>query len=82
VHTSTAILTGGEKMPSYFKALATISVWVLFIAGLGYIGSSFVDWARLEFEPEMWKSQAAFCAIGTASVILSVIAMKIRQKME
>ena len=69
-------------MPSYFKALATISVWVLFIGGLGQIGSSFVDWARLGFESTNWESQVAWVTIGTVSVMLSAVIMKIRKSLE
>ncbi len=68
-------------MPSYFKALATISVWVLFIAGLGHIGSTFIEWARSGFTTDMWEQQAAFIAIGTVSITLSVVVMKLRQNM-
>ena len=69
-------------MPNIFKALASISVWVLFIAGLGFLVSSFIPWAASGFGTGAWQQQDAFCGIGTASIILSVVAMKLRKMLE
>ena len=69
-------------MPKIFKALATIGAWVLFIFGLGYLVSTFIQWAASGFAVGAWQQQAAFCGIGTASVILSVVAMKLRKMLE
>jgi len=69
-------------MPSYFKALATITAWVLFIAGWGHILSSSMQWAAVGFTTADWEPQAAFIAIGTASFALSVVVMILRKKME
>jgi len=69
-------------MPSYFKALATITAWVLFIAGWGYILSSSAQWVAVGFTTAGWEPQAAFIALGTASFVLSVVVMKLRQGMK
>jgi hypothetical protein len=63
-------------MPRYFKALATITVWILFIAGcliiltalpLPYIHSS-GSW--------QWP------ALGIASLFGAVVAMRLRKSLE
>jgi hypothetical protein len=69
-------------MPAHFKVLATIVVWVLFIGGWVHVLSSFAQWAANGFTTADWEQQAAFCAIGAVSFILSVVAMRLRQKME
>jgi hypothetical protein len=69
-------------MPKIFKALATITAWLLFIAGWVFLISSFIQWAAYGFAPEGWEPQAAFCGIGTASFVLSVVVMKLRQGMK
>ena len=65
-------------MPPIFKALASITVWILFINGcLGLIGSAA---ARIA----MGEAFGPICAwaIGVASLILAVVAMKLRQMLE
>jgi hypothetical protein len=69
-------------VPKVFKTLATITVWVLFIGGWGYILSSFAQWAAAGFAPADWEHQATFVAIGTVSFFLSVVCMKLRQMLE
>ena len=69
-------------MPDKFKALASITAWALFIAGWAHYLSSFVQWSSQGFGPENWQQQAAFVAIGTASFVLSVVVMRLRQNME
>jgi hypothetical protein len=78
----TTLLTGELKMPQIFKALATITVWVLFIGGWGYILSSFAQWAAVGFTTADWEPQAAWVALGTASFVLSVVVMKLRKALE
>jgi hypothetical protein len=73
-------------MPSYFKALATITVWFLFIFGLlGAIGTFvmaivggklFVTGAEPPLEFFMGEGLSAAC------LILSVVAMKLRKGIE
>jgi hypothetical protein len=70
-------------MPSKFKALATISAWVLFIFGWvdllgstwGYINSGPVGRTPAFDFVGLWALAAAF-------FILSVVAMKLRQMLE
>jgi Co/Zn/Cd efflux system component len=65
-------------MPPIFKALASITVWVLFINGcLGIVLSAV---SRLVGENPI----GALCAwvIGIASLILAVCAMKLRKMLE
>jgi len=71
-------------MPSIFKALASISAWVLFIAGLVFIiwpNLMNIVSGQLVAGPPPWQ-QVAGSAIGVASLILSVCAMKLRQMLE
>ena len=65
-------------MPSYFKALATITVWILFISGCVAIVAS--PMTRIT-TGEVFGSLAAW-AIGIACLILAVCAMKLRQMLE
>ena len=82
-------LTGGEKMPQIFKALASISAWFLFIAGLLGIVTNLVmgTLSGVLFAPEgawadQWASCVAVWAWGAMCIILSVCAMKLRQMLE
>lgn len=70
-------------MPPIFKALITISVWVLFIKGwLGILaGTHYVTRAMIAgATPPMVG--VAECGVGIAALILSVVAAKLRQKVE
>jgi hypothetical protein len=69
-------------MPKIFKALATIGAWVLFIAGLGYLVTTLIQWATSGFATGDWQQQAAFNGLGVGSVILSIVAMKLRKMLE
>jgi hypothetical protein len=71
-----------EKMPDIFKALASVTAWALFIGGWGHSLSGFAQWAAGGFTTADWEPQAAFLAIGTVSFVLSVVVMRLRQKME
>ena len=65
-------------MPPIFKALASITVWILFINGcVGIIGSAV---SRLI----MGEAPGPMIAwvIATTSLILAVVAMKLRQMLE
>jgi len=65
-------------MPAYFKALATIVVWILFISGcLGTVMPMITRTIR----GELFGSLMAW-AIGVACLILSVVAMKLRKGLE
>ena len=65
-------------MPSYFKALATITVWILFISGC--VATVVAPITRM-VTGEVLGSLAAW-AIGVACLILAVCAMKLRQMLE
>lgn len=66
-------------MPSVFKTLANIAVWVLFVNGLLGIVLSAV--ARLtNYGPAM--GAVAAWAVGTGSLFLSVAAIGVRSKLE
>ncbi len=69
-------------MPSIFKALASISAWILFIAGCLNFVITLVTLPTGGVGAEEWKHTAAFLAIATASILFSVIAMKLRHMME
>ena len=65
-------------MPSYFKTLATITVWILFISGCIATVASPISRIALG---EVFGALAAW-AIGVGCLILSVCAMKLRQMLE
>ncbi|HEX76699.1 MAG TPA: hypothetical protein G4O12_09015 [Dehalococcoidia bacterium] len=69
-------------MPSIFKALASISVWVLFIVGCSWIIDTFIGWALAGFGTEDWQMSAAGEAIGITAIILSVVAINLRKNLE
>jgi hypothetical protein len=61
-------------MPPVFKALATIIVWILFIAGC------LIILANLAL---VWRFNGSweYLAVGIASLVLSVVVMKIRKSL-
>jgi Co/Zn/Cd efflux system component len=66
------------EMPSYFKALATIAVWILFISGC--VATVMPAISRI-VQGEVFSSLVAW-AIGVICLILSVVAMKLRKGLE
>jgi hypothetical protein len=65
-------------MPPIFKALATIAVWVLFVYGwLGILGGLVICGMKTTGSVE-WLHIFS----GVASLVLSVVVMRLRQKME
>ena len=73
-------------MPQKFKALASISAWVLFVFGLLVIAiAAFMSIASGQATPAAGpppiQAYAAY-SVGVASIILSVVAMKLRQMLE
>ena len=73
-------------MPPIFKALASISAWFLFVFGLFVVAITlFMLIASGAVSPAAGPppilAYLAF-AIGTASVTLSVVVMKLRQMLE
>ena len=68
-------------MPPIFKALASITVWILFVNGcLGLIGSATARIGMIGMEETLGPIVA--WAIGVASLILAVLSMKLRQMLE
>lgn len=72
-------------MPNIFKALASISVWALFITGLGgMVWSTVETLARpggIAGEPYNF-SDVAWWTTSVGSLFFAVIAMKIRKGLE
>jgi hypothetical protein len=73
-------------MPNIFKALASLSAWGLFVLGwfiivinvvMGAIGGEYFNPAKVP-SAEM----GLFAGLGVASVVLAVVVMRLRQKME
>jgi len=64
-------------MPPVFKALATITAWFLFIYGLLAILGGFIICGMTPTSFEGWIHQF----VGIASLVLSVVVMKLRQGM-
>lgn len=69
-------------MPQVFKALTSISVWVLFIHGLLAIAWGGADMLIFTGGWQLTTLAAVSCSIGTANLILAVVAVKLRQMME
>jgi len=68
-------------MPSVFKALATIAVWVLFIFGLLRLAIGLVMAFTSGPEEVAIQTYLDF-AIGVGSLTLSVVVMRLRQMLE
>ncbi len=72
-------------MPPIFKALASITAWVLFInfwvSGLSTLMMSIVNGTLYGPEPPPMSVYAGF-ALSIASGVLAVVVMRLRQKME
>ena len=73
-------------MPPVFKALATVVAWILFVfgclallAGFGRIVGLVLGLASV---PPSVNLMAGYFGIGIISLILSVVAMRLRQKLE
>ena len=69
-------------MPSIFKTLTSISVWILFIHGLLAIAWGGADMFIFTGGWQLTKLSAISCTIGTVNLILAVVAARLRQKME
>jgi hypothetical protein len=65
-------------MPAYFKALATIVVWILFISGCL---ATVMPIITRTVQGEVTGSLIAW-AIGVTCLILAVVAMKLRKGLE
>jgi len=78
-------LKGGE-MPTIFKALATIGAWTLFIAGwlfaLINLAIGILTGVLFTVGAEGWVEVFAYFVLAIACIPLSVVVMRLRQKME
>jgi hypothetical protein len=67
-------------MPQIFKALATITAWFLFIWGLIL---AVIDGFVFPIVGKVTMTEAYFATgLGIASLILSVVAMKLRKMLQ
>jgi len=73
-------------MPDIFKALATITAWILFVWGclMLLLGSIIGPASGGEFfgaEPPHFQTYAAM-GVAIGSLVLAAVVMRLRQKME
>lgn len=69
-------------MPSIFKALASITVWVLFVFGLLTLVAGFGRIAAGGSDPPTVALMTAYFGFGVGGLFLSVVTMKIRKALE
>jgi len=73
-------------MPSVFKTLATIGAWTLFIAGwlfaLVNLVIAIITGALFTVGAEGWLEVFAYFVLAIVCIPLSVVVMRMRQKME
>ena len=69
-------------MPTVFKHLTSICVWVLFFHGLVAIAWGGADMFIFTGGWQLTKLAALSCTIGTVNLILAVVAAKLRQMMD
>jgi len=68
-------------MPSKFKCLATITVWILFIFGILRLGIGLAQ--AFSTGPTLPPTEAYLdFAVGISSLTLSVVVMKLRRTFE
>jgi hypothetical protein len=75
-----------EEMPPIFKALATISAWVLFISAWLFALTNLVigilTGVLFTVGAEGWAEVFAYFVLAIVCTTLSVVVMRLRQKME
>ena len=70
-------------MPPIFKALASITVWVLFIWGcVAILSTTVCYYVHTGIGNAPTLATLASWGVGTTQLILSVCAMKLRQMLE
>jgi len=70
-------------MPPIFKALASITAWILFVAGCITVLITTINWAVLVgFIGEPGADAFMMWALGAAELVLAVVVMKLRQMLE
>jgi hypothetical protein len=79
----TILLIGGGKMPNIFKALASITAWILFVSGCLALISRAVVWLTVVGFTGAATSQLVMdFFVVIALFVASVVVMRLRQKME
>ena len=84
MHLSLSSMEKGEKeMSPVFKTLASITVWVLFVSGCITVSVTTLNWIAIvgligKPDPAMFTGWG----LGTAQLILSVVAARLRQMLE
>ena len=75
-----------EEMSQMFKALATVTAWALFILGwlfgLGNLVIAINTGVMFTVGKEGWVETLSYFVLAIVCLILSVVAMRLRQKME
>ncbi len=75
-----------EEVPQMFKALATVTAWALFVLGwlfgLGNLVIAINTGVMFSVGKEGWVETLAYFMLAIICLILSVVAMRLRQKME
>ena len=69
-------------MPPIFKALASVSAWILFSVGCLMYLVTLVTFQSGGINDGEWMHTVAFFTFATISLIGSVVAMRLRQMME
>ncbi len=70
-------------MPNIFKALASISVWILFVGGcLGMLFTSISAAINVDVASPPDLAHLAGWGVSGVQLTLAVVVMKLRQKME
>jgi hypothetical protein len=70
-------------MPGIFKALASITVWILFIWGcVSILSTTACYYVNIGIMNPPTMTHYMGWGVGTAQLILAVVAMRLRQKME
>ena len=69
-------------MPPIFKALASITAWILFVWGCVTILSATVGYYVGVGLHSPTPAVLASWGVGTAELVLAVVVMRLRQKME
>jgi len=70
-------------MPPIFKALITISVWLLFIKGcVGIILNSMIIMSAMSAGESAPMASAVLCAVSSFAFILACVAAWLRKKVE
>ncbi len=69
-------------MPSIFKALASITAWILFIVGVLALISRVIVWLDMGFTTTDTSQLAMDFLVVIAALVAAVVVMILRQKME